>query len=112
MSVPNLNVRLELEGSVRQGDGMGGYRTVWQRIGTLWAEMKAGVGQERGAQVAPESVVSWRITVRGARAGDPRRPAAGQRMRMGQRLFVIEAVAERDGAGHWLTCFAREEAQA
>ena len=42
MSVPNLNVRLELEGSVRQGDGMGGYRTVWQRIGTLWAEMKAG----------------------------------------------------------------------
>ena len=112
MSVPRLNVPLELEGSVRQDDGMGGYRTVWQRIGTLWAEMKAGMGQERGAEVGPESVVSWRITVRGARVGDPRRPAAGQRLRMGQRLFAIEAVAERDGQGLWLTCFAREEKQA
>ena len=49
MSVPKLNVRLELEGSARQGDGMGGYRIVWQRIGSLWAEMKAGTGRERGA---------------------------------------------------------------
>ncbi len=112
MSAPKLNVRLDLEGSARQDDGMGGYRTVWRRIGTLWAEMKAGAGQERGAEVGPESVVSWRITVRGARAGDPRRPAAGQRLRMGRRLFAIEAVAERDPGGQWLTCFAREEDQA
>ena len=112
MSVPKLNVRLELEGSARQGDGMGGYRIVWQRIGSLWAEMKAGTGRERGAEVGPESVMSWRITVRGARVGNPRRPAAGQRLRMGQRLFAIEAVAERDSAGQWLTCFAREEDQA
>ena len=112
MSVPRLNVRLDLERSDRQGDGMGGYRIVWQRIGSLWAEMKAGAGKERGAEVGPESVVSWRITVRGAKAGDPRRPAAGQRLRMGQRLFVIEAVAERDPGGRWLTCFAREEDQA
>lgn len=111
MNVPNLNVRLDLEGSVRQQDGLGGYRTVWQRIGTLFAELKAATGQERGAEVGPESVVSWRITVRAARAGDPRRPAAGQRLRMGTRLFVIEAVAERDPSGRWLTCFAREETQ-
>jgi head-tail adaptor len=39
-------------------------------------------------------------------------PAAGQRLRMAQRLFAIEAVAERDSAGQWLTCFAREEDQA
>lgn len=112
MSVPKLNVRLDLEGSARQGDGMGGYRIVWQRIGTVWAEMKAATGQERGAEVGPQSVVSWRIILRGAKAGDPRRPAAGQRLRMGQRLFVIEAVAERDPSGQWLTCYAREEDQA
>lgn len=111
MSMPKLNVRLVLEGSARQDDGMGGYRTIWQSIGSLWAEMKAQAGQERGAEVGPESVVSWRITVRAARARDPRRPAAGQRLRMGQRTFVIEAVAERDPAGQWLTCFAREEKQ-
>lgn len=109
MTGPRLNVRLELEGSVRESDGMGGYRLVWRRIGSLWADMKSQAGQERGAEVGPESVVSWRITVRGARLGDPRRPAAGQRLRMGQRLFLIEAVAERDSAGQWLTCFAREE---
>ena len=62
MSVPRLNVRLDLERSDRQGDGMGGYRTVWQQIGSLWAEMKAGAGKERGAEVGPESVVSWRIS--------------------------------------------------
>lgn len=112
MSVPKLNVRLELEAPVREGDGMGGYRIVWRRLGLLWAEMKSAAGRERGAEVGPESVVSWRICVRGAKAGDPRRPAAGQRLRMGQRLFVVEAVAERDGGGLWLTCFAREEEQA
>lgn len=109
MSAPNPNVRLDLEVSVREGDGMGGYRIVWQRIGTLWADMKAPAGRERGAEVGPESIVSWRITVRGAPAGDPRRPAAGQRFRLGQRLFAVEAVAEHDPAGLWLTCFAREE---
>lgn len=112
MSAPRLNVRLELEQSARQDDGMGGYRIVWQRLGSLWAEMKSSTGQERGAEVGPQSVVSWRITVRGARIGDQRRPAAGQRLRMGPRLFAIEAVAERDRAGTWLTCFAREEEQA
>ncbi|SNR58701.1 head-tail adaptor protein [Paracoccus sediminis] len=111
MSGPKLGVRLDLERSVRQQDGMGGYRIVWQPIGALWAEMRAGSGQERGAEVGPESVVSWRITVRGAKVGDLRRPVAGQRLRMGRRLFAIEAVAERDVTGRWLTCFAREEEQ-
>lgn len=111
MSLPKLNVRLELEASVREDDGMGGYRIVWQRLGSLWAEMKSAAGRERGAEVGPESVVTWRIIVRGAKAGDPRRPAAGQRLRMGQRQFAIEAVAECDGSGLWLTCFAREEEQ-
>lgn len=111
MSTPRLNVQLDLETPVRQSDEMGGYRIVWQRIGSLWVEMKATTGTERGAEVGPESVVSWRITTRGARYGDSRRPAAGQRLRMGPRRFVIEAVAERDPTGLWLTCFAREEEQ-
>lgn len=111
MNAPRLNLRLDLEAPVRQDDGMGGYRIVWRRIGTLWAEMRAASGRERGAEVGPESVVSWRITTHGARAGDPRRPGAGQRLRMGARRFIIEAVAETDPSGRWLTCFAREEEQ-
>lgn len=109
---PRLNVRLALEAPERQGDGLGGYQVVWTRLGWLWAEMKAGSGRERFAEVGPESVVGWRITVRAAPMGDPRRPSPGQRLRMNQRLFRLEAVAERDAAGRWLTCFAREEDQA
>lgn len=112
MGAPRLNVRLALEVPEREGDGIGGYRVVWRRLGFLWAEMDAGSGRQRFAEVGAESVVPWRITVRGAPAGDPRRPLPGQRMRMQARLFRIEAVAERDPEGLWLTCFAREEDQA
>ncbi|WP_425594351.1 head-tail adaptor protein [Paracoccus homiensis] len=111
MGAPRLSVRMTLEAPERQGDGMGGYALIWVPLGTLWAEMKAGSGRERQAEVGPESVVSWRITVRGARSGDPRRPGAGQRLRLGDRIFAIEAVAEQDSGGRWLTCFAREEDQ-
>lgn len=104
-----MRVRLALEVPERIDDGAGGYRVSWRRLGWLWAAMDAGAGRRRGAQVGPESVVRWRITMRGAPAGDPRRPLAGQRLRLGARLFRIEAVAERDATGRWLDCFATEE---
>lgn len=109
MGDPVLNVPLQLETPQRQADGMGGFRMAWQVVGHLWAEMKAGTGRETRAEVGPQSLVSWRITVRAAKAGDPRRPRPEQRLRMGERLFRIDAVAERDPEGRWLTCFATEE---
>ena len=109
MNTPRLNVRLVLEAARREDDGGGGFAQVWRKAGTLWAEMRAGSGRERFGEVGPESVVPWRITVRGAPQGDPRRPVAGNRLRLGQRLFQINAVAERDAAGLWLTCIAQEE---
>ena len=112
MAAPKPNVRLALEAPERESDGLGGYRVVWRQRGILWAEMSAGSGRERFAEVGAESVVPWRITVRGAPAGDPRRPLPNQRLRLDTRLFRIEAVAERDANGLWLTCFAREEDQA
>ncbi|MGB4908701.1 MAG: head-tail adaptor protein, partial [Tabrizicola sp.] len=51
----------------------------------------------------------YRITVRGTPTGSPSRPKAGQRFREGTRLFLIQAVTERDQFGRYLTCFAREE---
>lgn len=110
-ATPKLTVPLMLETPERQADGMGGFVIVWRVLGTLWAEMKSGAGREARAEIGPQSVVGWRITIRAARAGDPHRPRAEQRLRMGQRLFRIEAVAECDGDGRWLTCFAREEEQ-
>lgn len=106
---PRLQVPLILESPVRTPDGMGGFGLDWQAIGTLWAEMKAGTGSEKFAEVGATSVVTWRITVRGAPPGDPRRPRPDQRLRSGERLFRILAVAERDAQGRHLVCTAQEE---
>ena len=116
MNAPRLSVPLMIESPVREPDGMGGYRLVWQDVGRIWAEMRSGAGGERFAEVGARSVVSWRITVRAALAGDPRRPRPEQRLRMGDgpeaRRFRIEAVAESDPQGRWLACIAKEESLA
>lgn len=109
MNVPRLNVELTLEDGLRVPDGMGGHRLDWREAGRLWAALEARSGREKGTGAGLVSVVQWRITVRGAPGGDPRRPRPGQRFRLGARLFRIEAVAEADGMGRHLDCFAREE---
>ena len=109
MSGPVLNRRLVLEAPQRAADGAGGFSQSWVALGTLWAEVRPGTGRETGGQGGPLSRVPYRITVRGAPAGAPSRPKAEQRFREGDRLFHILAVTERDGRGHYLTCFAEEE---
>jgi head-tail adaptor len=105
MAVPQLNIQLALETPDRRADSMGGYITVWQPLGRLWADLDSGSAKDQGAI----STVNWKITVRGAAIGDARRPQAGQRLRLGTRLFLIEAVAEQDTRGSYLICHAREE---
>lgn len=112
MSAPRPNVPLVLETAAREADGSGGYAIRWTPEGTLYAAMRARSGGTGLAEVGPESVVTWAITVRGAPEGDPRRPRPGQRFRMGTRVFQIDSAAEADAAGQWLVCTAREERQA
>jgi len=116
MSAPRLTVPLVLESPVREPDGMGGFALSWQEVGRIWAEMRSGAGAERFAEVGAQSVVTWRITVRAAPAGDARRPRPEQRLRLGEGAdagrFRIEAVAESDPQGRWLVCVAKEEALA
>lgn len=101
--------RLVLENPSRVSDGIGGQTTAWTPLGAIWGEMKASAGREARGEVGAASVVSWAITARAVPVGHPGRPRAGQRLRMGARLFRIEAVAEADPGGRWLTCHAREE---
>ncbi|MEX0364628.1 MAG: phage head closure protein [Ruegeria sp.] len=112
MKAPRLNRRLVLEAPVRSADGAGGYTESWAVLGTLWAEVSARSGSERSIAGVPVSRVSYRIVVRGAPEGSSMRPAPDQRFRDGARRFVIRAVAERDPAGQYLTCFADEEVAA
>ena len=109
MAGVNLNTRLALESAVNTPDGMGGYSTAWRQLGWLWAQLSSRSARQTGTGTGTISVIQWRITVRGAPAGDPRRPQPGQRLRLGPRLFLIEAVAESDPNGRFLDCFAREE---
>ncbi|WP_288948190.1 head-tail adaptor protein [uncultured Paracoccus sp.] len=113
MSTPRMTVPLVVESSARLPDGMGGFRQSWQEVGRIWAEMRSGAGGERVAALGTQSVVTWRITVRAAPAGDARRPRPGQRLRLGEgaqaRRFRIDAVAESDPGGRWLVCIAQEE---
>lgn len=109
MAGPEMRTRLALELPQRIADGLGGYSTEWRQLGWLYAGMKARSGREHGNGVGMISVVQWRITVRATPVGDMRRPRPGQRLRLGPRLFLIEAVAESDPSGRYLDCLAREE---
>lgn len=109
---PRLNRQLVLEAPARVADGSGGYRESWSELGRLWAEVRARTGRERDGAGLALAQVSYRITVRAAPVGAPSRPMPQQRFREGDRIFRIEAVADRDVDGCYLTCFAREEALA
>ena len=109
MSAPHLNRKLVLEAPQRVADGAGGYSENWIVLGEHWAEVRARTGRERAEAGVPVSAVSYRIVVRGAPYGSASRPMPEQRFRDGARLFLIQAVAERDPEGRFLTCFADEE---
>lgn len=109
MAVPNLNRKLVLEAPERIADGAGGFSHAWVALGALWAEVKPGTGVERAGEFVTLASVPFKIVVRAAPEGSPRRPLPEQRFRDGARIFRILAVAEADPAGHYLTCFAREE---
>ncbi|OYW54689.1 MAG: phage tail protein [Rhodobacterales bacterium 32-66-7] len=109
MNAPHLNRALVLEAVVRTPDGAGGFTEAWSALGTLWAEVLPGSGNDVLGEERMLSAVPYRVTVRGAPVGSPSRPVAGQRFREGTRIFQVQAVTERDPDGRYLTCFAREE---
>ncbi|MGY6633262.1 MAG: head-tail adaptor protein [Alkalilacustris sp.] len=109
MRTPALTRRLVLEAHVRGDDGAGGFLDHWAPLGTLWAELRSGIGREHPGPGMPVARVPYRIVVPAAPTGALSRPRPDQRFREGDRVFVIRAVAERDPCGAYLTCFCEEE---
>ena len=109
MTVPVLSHALVLENAEQVSDGAGGFHQVWTPLGIHWAEITLRTGRETAVSGTAVSRVASRIVVRGAPYGSPDRPKPQQRFRQGTRIFTIEAVAERDPEGRYLTCFAEEE---
>ncbi|WP_306133115.1 head-tail adaptor protein [Roseivivax marinus] len=112
MSAPRLTHELMLERAGRSLDGSGGFARGWSAVGTLWAALDPRTGRDAGGAAGRLGVMSWRISVRAAPFDAPARPRPGDRLTLGARRFVIEAVAEADPAGRYLTCFATEEVAA
>lgn len=104
-----LKRRLVLQTPTKVDDGAGGFAVTWVTEGELWAEVIPGAGAETAGVEVSLAKVPYRITVRGAEVGSPRRPRQDQRLVDGTRVFTILAVTERDADGRYLTCFAREE---
>jgi len=103
---------MELESPERVPDGAGGFATVWAPLGTLWGHVRAGVGRIEGAEQVTLSTLTFRIYVRAADVGDPRRPKPEQRLRDGGRYFRVLAVTEAPDLPGLLVCFANEEVPA
>ena len=104
-----LNRRLTLEKLDRVPDGAGGFSEIWMPLGTVWADVSVRSGRTSAGEAAEMSVVTSKIVVRGAPEGSSMRPAAGQRFREGSRVYVIDAVAEKDAGARYLVCYAAEE---
>lgn len=112
MSAPRLNRRMLLEQATTVPDGAGGFGLTWEVLGTVWAMVLPGVGRSGAQEGVTLAENRARIVVRGAPVGAPSRPRPDQRLREGDRVFVISAVSEYDPEGRYLTCFAKEEVAA
>jgi head-tail adaptor len=69
MREPKLARQLTLEARQAVADGLGGFSESWQMLGTLWAEVVAGIGREVAGEEVRFASIPYRITVRGSAAG-------------------------------------------
>lgn len=98
--------RLLLESPVRTPDGGGGHTLAWTATGALWGEIAPGAAREAPVGHRPTARVTHRVTIR-REPGPARRPRPDQRLRLGERLFAIHAVAD-DPGGATITLWVEE----
>ena len=107
-AAPVLDREMVLETRAMTPDGGGGLMEGWQALGTLWAAIERPAARLVREGALEVSTIRVRIILRAAPAGRSRRPVAGQRLRMGDRVFRIMGVAEYDSAAHYLQLWAEE----
>ncbi len=98
-----LRRRLLLEAAVATPDGLGGTTQAFETVAAVWAQLEWLAGGEHWRRGRPEQVATHRVTLRWRAGVD-----AGQRLRDGDRLFDIHAVADPDGGRRRLVCLVRE----
>lgn len=99
-----LRLRLELEKATPSPDGAGGATLAWSAAATIAAELIPLKAEERSVGEGLADVGQVRIVIR--RRGDV---AAGDRFRLGERLFHIRSVFDPEEDGRYLVCLCSEE---
>nr|WP_246548200.1 head-tail adaptor protein [Ancylobacter oerskovii] len=96
--------RLVHETPVATPDGLGGAVLAYVAAGQLWGALRSDAAP---AEIAdrPGAVLTHRVTLRAPAAVKP-----GDRLRLGARVLLVEAVSDPDGRGRRLSCRCREEA--
>lgn len=102
-SIGSLRRRLVLEAPMAAPDGIGGTTQVFAAISAFWAQVEWLSGAETWRRGRPEQVASHRVTLRWRGDLD-----TGKRLRDGDRVFDIRAVADPDGARRRLICLVEE----
>ena len=98
-----LRRRLVLEAAVATPDGLGGATQTYETVAALWAQVEFLSGGEHWRRGRPEQAATHRVTMRWRAGVD-----AGQRLRDGERIFDIRAVADPNGSRRRLVCLVLE----
>lgn len=102
-SIGSLRRRLVLEAPTATPDGIGGTTQVFAAVAAFWAQVEWLSGAESWRRGRPEQAASHRVSLRWRGDLD-----AGKRLRDGERVFDIRAVADPDGSRRRLVCLVEE----
>jgi SPP1 family predicted phage head-tail adaptor len=95
--------RFQLEAPVRQPEPSGGAEVAYAVVAEVWGELRAVSGGEQADADRLAADVGHVIAIR-HRDG----LTSDHRFRLGQRVFAIRAVLDRDGRRRFLECRCEE----
>lgn len=98
-----LRHRLVHETPVETPDGQGGMTRAFLGVDALWGALETRAAPGEMAD-RPGAVLTHVVTVRAPATVRP-----GDRLRLGARHLLVEAVSDPEGRGRWLVCDCREE---
>lgn len=101
--IGELRHRAAIEAKTLTPDGGGGFSEAWETFALVWAGLEPVSGGERFGPGRLEARVSHRIRIRRLDGVD-----AGQRVRIGARLFAIRAVLDEGAQAQFLTLLCEE----
>lgn len=102
-AIGSMRHRLVHETPVEIPDGLGGVTRSFIAVDVLWGGVETTAAPAEIADRAG-AVLAHSITVRAPATVQP-----GDRLRLGVRRFLVEAVSDPEGRGRRLVCDCREE---